>query len=520
MFKNLKIGTRLALCFGIVVALMLAIAAISLSRLSTTASSIAQATAIRENQLAPLYDIREALAQTGISARNAYVIGDDQQAQAELVLVEQYRDHYLQRLQVLDTLLGSRADFAKARDGLRLMAKELDRPRKYREAHEMEGYGKFLVNECSPLRRRIVVDLNTVIKSIEADMSAASQTVDAVTVQSTWIVLGISAAALVLAALLAVGVTLSVTRPIRRACEFAEAVERGNLAVCLESDSRDELGSMMRTLDCMRRGLEGIVREVRDGATSISLVTGEISAGNTDLSRRTEAQASSLEQTTASMETLTSTVRQNADAARAAGSAAIAASSVASEGGQVMHEVIEKMRTIDDAAARIVDIVGVIDGIAFQTNILALNAAVEAARAGEQGRGFAVVASEVRTLAQRSATAAKEIKTLIEASTAAIASGSTLVNKAGQTMAHIVEDVTRLASTMQDMGGASENQAVQVREINQAMCHVDGLTQQNAALVEQASAAAQSLHEQSQRLADQVGKFRTAEKALPALAMA
>jgi methyl-accepting chemotaxis protein len=515
VFKHFKIGTRLAICFGVVVVLMLAIAAISLSRLSTTAATIAQATAIRENQLAPLYDIRESLAQTGISARNAFVLSDDKQAQAEFVLVEQFRDRYLQRLQALDAQLGKRADFARARDDLRQMAKELDRPRKYREAKDMQGYAAFLVNECSPLRRRIVLEVNAVITSIEADMGLASRTVDAVTVQSTWIVIGISAVALLLAALLAVRVTLSVTRPIRRACEFAEAVECGNLGVRLASDSRDELGSMMRTLDRMRLGLEGIVREVREGSSSISLVTEEIAAGNTDLSRRTEAQASSLEQTTASMETLTTTVRKNADAARAAGSAAIAASSVASEGGQVMGEVIEKMHTIDVASARIVDIVGVIDGIAFQTNILALNAAVEAARAGEQGRGFAVVASEVRTLAQRSGTAAKEIKALIAESTSAIASGSALVSKAGQTMGHIVEDVTRLATTMQEMGTASENQATQVREINQAMSHVDGLTQQNAALVEQASAAAQSLYEQSKRLSDQVGKFRTSEKKTP-----
>jgi methyl-accepting chemotaxis protein len=516
VLKNLKIGTRLGICFGIVVLLMLAIAAISLGRLTATAATIAEATAIRQNELAPLYNMRESLAQTGISARNAFVIGDDTRARAELDLVDEQRALYMQRLQALDALLGSRADFVKARDGLRQMAKELDRPRKYREAHDMKGYGEFLVNECTPLRRRIVADLNAVIAAIESDLNQASQSVDTVTSQSTWIVLAISAVALLIAALLATLVTLSVVRPIKQACGFAEAVERGDLTVPLETQSGDELGSMMRTLDQMRRGLEKIVREVRDGSAAISLVTAEIAAGNSDLSNRTESQASSLQQTAASMETLTSTVRTNADGARVAGSAAVAASMVAGEGGQVMREVIEKMNMIDAAAARIADIVGVIDGIAFQTNILALNAAVEAARAGEQGRGFAVVAGEVRTLAQRSATAAKEIKGLIGESTAAIASGSELVARAGKTMGDIVDNVSRLAVSMQEMGSASESQAVHVREINQAVSHVDGLTQQNAALVEQASAAAHSLHEQSQRLSDQVGKFRTSDHAVPA----
>jgi methyl-accepting chemotaxis protein len=520
VFKNLKIGTRLAICFGIVVLLMLAIAAIALGRLSTTAATIAQATEIRQNELAPLYNMRESLAQTGISARNAFIIGDDAQARAELDLVDQQRAHYMQRLDALDALLGKRADYAKVRDGLHQMAKELDRPRKYREAHDMTGYAAFLVDECTPLRRRIVADLNAVIAAIESDLNQAGRSVDTFTSQSTWIVLAISVVALAIAALLATLVTLSVVRPIKQACGFAEAVERGDLTVPLESQSRDELGSMMRTLDQMRLGLEKIVREVRDGSAAISHVTAEIAAGNSDLSHRTESQASSLQQTAASMETLTHTVRTNADGARAAGTAAVAASMVASEGGQVMRDVIEKMNTIDAAAARIADIVGVIDGIAFQTNILALNAAVEAARAGEQGRGFAVVAGEVRTLAQRSATAAKEIKGLIGESTSAIASGSELVARAGKTMGDIVDNVSRLAASMQEMGSASENQAVHVREINQAVSHVDGLTQQNAALVEQASAAAHSLHEQSQRLSDQVGRFRTSDKAVRALALA
>jgi methyl-accepting chemotaxis protein len=318
---------------------------------------------------------------------------------------------------------------------------------------------------------------------------------------------------------LAILVTLSVVRPVRRACQFAEAVERGDLSMPLEAGAKDELGTLMRTLDRMRGGLVRIVQEVRQGATAISSVTEEIASGNQDLSHRTESQAASLQQTSASMQTLTEVVRQNADTASSAGRAAFEASAAAEQGGTVMGQVVEKMSTIDGAAARIVDIIEVMDGIAFQTNILALNAAVEAARAGEQGRGFAVVAGEVRGLAQRSATAAKEIKGLIGESVAAISAGSELVEKAGLTMRDIVGKVTCLADTMQHMASASDGQASSVREINLAVGHVDDLTQQNAALVEEAAAAAQSLHEQSTHLTAQVGKFQlpTRRDTAPAL---
>jgi methyl-accepting chemotaxis protein len=510
VFKKLKIGARLALCFGVLVALMLVIAAMSLARLDTMAKTMAQAAAIRQQQLGPLYDIREALDQTGIAARNAYIQTDDAEAAKDLGALDRQRDIYLDRLKAAEAALGGRPDFDKAHAGLRAMAKELGRPRKYREAHDSEAFATFLIKECTPLRRQIVADLGVVIQSIEADMDRAGAQVNAVTERSNWIVMGISVFAILVGAVLAVRVTAGVVRPIRRACGFAEAVERGDLTVELATDSNDELGTLTRTLHKMRLGLAAIVTEVRDGASAISTVTEEIAAGNQDLSQRTESQASSLEQTAASMETLTETVRRNADTAQGAGQAAATATSVATQGGVVMQQVVQKMATIDGAAARIVDIIGVIDGIAFQTNILALNAAVEAARAGEQGRGFAVVASEVRTLAQRSAAAAQEIKGLIEESVAAIGEGSALVQQAGGTMDKIVENVARLSGTMREIVAASGDQADQVLEINRAVNHVDGLTQQNAALVEQASAAAASLHDQSVRLATQVGKFRTA----------
>jgi methyl-accepting chemotaxis protein len=507
----MKIGARLAACFGILVALMLAIAAMSLVRLQTMATTIDHATTIRQQQLGPLYDIREALDQTGIAARNAFVLSDDALAGKELSELDRQREIYLARLAKVEPILAGQRDFDQARTGLHQMATELGRPRKYRDAKDMAGFSRFLTDECSPLRRKIVADLGVVIDRIERDMDKAGEQVSAATAQSTWIIVGMSALALVVGALLAWKVTASVVHPVRLACAFAEAVERGDLTAALETRSSDELGTLMRTLHAMRQGLSGIVHEVRTGASAISTVTEEIAAGNQDLSRRTESQASSLEQTAASMETLNQTVRKNADIAQVAGRAAESATQVASQGGAVMQQVIAKMVTIDGAAARIVDIIAVIDSIAFQTNILALNAAVEAARAGDQGRGFAVVASEVRTLAQRSGAAAQEIKGLIVESVGAIRAGSELVQQAGGTMEKIVEHVSRLSVTMREIVAASDDQALQVGEIHRAVGHVDGLTQQNAALVEQASAAAHSLHEQSVHLAEQVGKFRTTQ---------
>jgi methyl-accepting chemotaxis protein-1 (serine sensor receptor) len=300
----------------------------------------------------------------------------------------------------------------------------------------------------------------------------------------------------------------SITRALAEALRVANSVAAGDLTETVRIRSNDEIGQLLTALQKMNDGLVGIVTEVRSGTDLIATASGEIAAGSQDLSSRTEQQASSLEETASSMEELTSTVKQNADNARQANALAATASDVASKGGAVIGQVVETMGEINNSARKIVDIIGVIDGIAFQTNILALNAAVEAARAGEQGRGFAVVATEVRNLAQRSAAAAKEIKALIGDSVARVDAGSQLVNEAGATMHDIVDSVRRVTDIMGEISSASHEQTAGIEQINQAIVQMDQVTQQNAALVEEASAASEAMQEQASKLALVVSVFK------------
>ncbi|GGD41608.1 methyl-accepting chemotaxis protein [Pseudoxanthomonas indica] len=287
-----------------------------------------------------------------------------------------------------------------------------------------------------------------------------------------------------------------------------QAIARGDLTVRMQGDFHGVFAAMRDDANATVAQLTDIVGSIQQASTAINTAAGEIASGNSDLSRRTEQQAANLEETAASMEELTSTVRQNAESARQANQLAIGAASVASTGGQVVGQVVTTMREIEGSSRKIGEIISVIDGISFQTNILALNAAVEAARAGEQGRGFAVVASEVRTLAQRSAQAAKEIKGLIEASVDRVADGSRLVNQAGTTMGEIVSSVQRVTDIMAEISAASQEQSAGIEQVNQTITQMDETTQQNAALVEEASAAARSMEEQAQGLADAVSVFQ------------
>jgi methyl-accepting chemotaxis protein len=320
--------------------------------------------------------------------------------------------------------------------------------------------------------------------------------------------IGLLVVALLIGVFFAWLLSTSITRPLNRAVSIARTVASGDLSTQVEVSSTDETGQLMQALKDMSSSLHKTVSEVRHGTETIATASSEIASGNLDLSSRTEEQASSLGETAASMGQLTSTVKQNADNARQANQLAVSASDVAVKGGSVVSEVIVTMESINESARKIVDIISVIDGIAFQTNILALNAAVEAARAGEQGRGFAVVATEVRNLAQRSAAAAKEIKTLIGDSVEKVQAGSKLVDQAGSTMNEIVDSVKRVTDIMAEIMAASHEQSSGIEQVNQAIGQMDQVTQQNAALVEQAAAAAESLQDQATNLAQVVSQFK------------
>ncbi|MBX9901782.1 MAG: MCP four helix bundle domain-containing protein [Burkholderiaceae bacterium] len=339
-------------------------------------------------------------------------------------------------------------------------------------------------------------------------MDKASQQSNKYAQQTVWLVLVITVSAVVLAALLGTLTLRSITRPLKDAVVIAQKVADGDLTSHIHTEATDETGQLLEALRAMNDGLVDIVSQVRQGTETIVTASNEIASGNLDLSIRTEQQATSLEKTSTSMENFTRAIRDNADKAQQANKMAIVATQNAVEGGQVVSEVVMTMDSINASSKKIVDIISVIDGIAFQTNILALNAAVEAARAGEQGRGFAVVASEVRSLAQRSAAAAKEIKTLIDQSVENVSIGSKLVNKAGSTMQTVVASIQNVTQVIGEINHASADQISGIEEASMSIAQMDEVTQQNAALVEQAAAAAGSMKDQANNLSVIVSRFK------------
>ncbi|WP_426115132.1 methyl-accepting chemotaxis protein [Massilia sp. PWRC2] len=408
---------------------------------------------------------------------------------------------------LLDTINSNRQRFTALRDAV-LKAK------KDGNTDEVE---RLFATQFSVVPPQYVASIKAFLDYQRKDIDDIADRIEKTTALSTNSLTWTGATALLLGAIFAWALTHSITVPLRQAVAVAKTVASGDLSGRIDVQGLDETGQLLQALQEMNDSLVNIVGEVRQGTDTIGTASSEIAAGNVDLSSRTEEQASALEQTAASMEELTSTVKHNAENARQANQMAAAAATVARKGGDAVRQVVDTMGAINASSRKVVDIIGVIDSIAFQTNILALNAAVEAARAGEQGRGFAVVAAEVRNLAQRSAAAAKEIKVLIDESVGKVADGSKQVTDAGQTMDQIVDSVAKVTDIIAEIMSASVEQSAGIEQINAAIGQMDSVTQQNAALVEQATAAAAALHEQASGLSAVVGVFRLA--AAPAARM-
>ncbi len=371
-----------------------------------------------------------------------------------------------------------------------------------------DEFKKAVAEKLVPEMKKYLASIEDVVAYQDELFQAANTRIDEVYASSRQFLIALGLIALACGVGLALVLTRSITRPLGHAVRLAQQVASGDLSADIHVSSTDEVGVLLSALKGMNESLLKTVSEVRSGTDTIVTASQQIAAGNLDLSARTEQQASSLEETASSMEELTSTVRQNADNARQANTLAQNASGIATRGGKVVSQVVETMASINESSKKIADIIAVIDGIAFQTNILALNAAVEAARAGEQGRGFAVVASEVRNLAQRSAAAAKEIRGLITDSVSKVETGGHLVEQAGATMQEIVQGITRVTDIMSEISSASAEQTLGIEQVNAAITQMDDVTQQNAALVEEAAAAATSLQDQAASLAQLVSTFK------------
>jgi len=508
--KNMKIGMRLGLAFGFVLALLAVIVFVAVSRLSLLYENTSLIVNDEYPKVIEVYEIEGHLNLIARSTRNMLLINEEAGIKNEAERIVKARAAISESMAKLDKMVASpkgKEIFGALKDARAAYVVDLEAYLKLAADNKREEGIAFMMTKLRASQAAYFQRLDAMIEHQNAKLKSTGEEAEATSLNGKITILILAAAALALSAVMGALVTRGIVGPITVALKTAQKVAAGDLSSDIRVESTNEVGQLLNALREMNESLFKVVSSVRQGAEGVSTASAEIASGNNDLSARTESQASALEQTAASMEELSSTVRQNADSARQANQLAVSASNVAVRGGEVVGQVVETMKGINDASRRIADIISVIDGIAFQTNILALNAAVEAARAGEQGRGFAVVASEVRSLAGRSAEAAKEIKTLIGASVERVEQGTVLVDEAGNTMTEVVASIKRATDLMGEISAASNEQAAGVAQVGEAVSQMDQVTQQNAALVEEMAAAASSLKSQAQDLVGTVAVF-------------
>ena len=509
-----SIGQRLTLGFGVVIALLIMLASLAWFRIGDLNSEVTMMVKDRYPKTVIANKIKADLNEITRNMLSVLIMTDPGQIKKELQNIDAKTAANNEAL----TTLGNIIKDEKGRDILKNLIALRDKFAPVQQSFVS------LINEdkkdeamlklmfaLRPLQGKYFAALDAFITHQNSLMEESGRDSTVAANNTEMLIIMLTVVASLMSLLVAYWATHSITAPLIEAVAIAKKVSDGDLTSKIEVKTSDETGQMMEALLHMNESLMKIVHEVRAGTESISASSSEIASGNMDLSSRTESQAASLEETAASMGELTSTVKQNADNAVQAHKLATKASEVAERGGSVVQHVVNTMGAINESSKKIVDIISVIDGIAFQTNILALNAAVEAARAGEQGRGFAVVASEVRSLAQRSAAAAKEIKTLISNSVDKVKEGSNLVEQAGVTMEEVVMSVKRVTDIMGEIMSASEEQSTGIAQVNQSIMQMDETTQRNAALVEEAAASAASMQDQAVKLAQSVAVFKLAD---------
>jgi len=532
MFSSkMTIGARLALGFGAVLALMMLLTALAVSRVGTIDATLNRINDVNNVKQRHAINFRGSVHDRAIALRDVVLAGDAAAARPALAQIDQLAANYAQAGVALDAMFGARTDIlpeeraalAAIKDNERQAQPLIARVIALRMAGDSDAAHTLLAQQAAPAFVAWLAGVNRLIDLEERLNKESAAEARALTGSFFAWMLVLCAIAVAAGALAAWYISRSLLRQLGGqpgyAAHIVGRIAAGELDVRIRTAPGDR-SSLLYAMQGMRDSLVGIVSQVRAGTLTIANASTEIAAGNHDLAQRTERQARTLMDTAASMEELTGTVRQNADNARQANVLAESASQVAVRGGAVVSQVVETMASINDSSKQIVDIIGVIDTIAFQTNILALNAAVEAARAGEQGRGFAVVATEVRNLAQRSAAAAKEIKALIGSSVERVDAGARLVDAAGSTMDEIVSSVKRVTDIMAEISAASAEQSAGIGQVNLAIGRMDEATRQNAALVEQAEAAADAMQDEAAALAQLVSVFKMAQPGKQTVAFA